>query len=127
MKYLVGVIMAGAMFCVGYATREYAVTVEPEVRWKTKVQTDIVYRDYQSMSIPQCVEKLRCYDTSMPRIEYKRIDAGTYRIGAGLCDREWNRDMSIEVGSGGNWKYFVGGAVGVGAVVGILYLTKTVR
>ena len=115
------------MFFSGFISRQYFYPPEPEIKWKTRVQTDIVYRDYPTVSLPECIDKLKCYDTALPRLEYERIDAGTYRIGAGLCGREWTRDLSIEVGEGGNWKFYVGGGIAAAGIIGILVASKVVR
>jgi len=126
-KIAVSLLVLVLVYFAGFGTHYYCFREEPVVKWKTKIQTDIVYRNYPTVSLPQCIDKLKCYDTSEPRLEMEQLDVGTYRIGAGLCDRSWSRDMTIEVGEGGNWKFYFGGAVAAIGVVGILAATGAIR
>jgi len=121
------VVLLVCSFLAGLFGRPYLMPTEPEIRWKTKIQTDVIYRDYGQVSHGQCIQKLQCYDTALPKLEYTKVDAGTYRIGAGLCEREWSRDLTIEVGEGGGWKYAVCAGVAVAGVVGIMYATGAIR
>jgi len=100
---------------------------EPTVRIveKSVIKYQTVYRDYETITRETCVDKLKCYDTAGPRLD-GTIEGTTFRAKAGLCDRTWEREFKLEVGSSGNWRYYIGaGLVGMAAGgFALWYFTK---
>jgi hypothetical protein len=91
-------------------------TVEPGVIYRDKIITTTIYRDYPGMGRAECIDKLMCYDTREPMLDIQHIEGVQYRLSAGLCDRSWKRDVSIEAGRSGNWKFLVSGGILAGAI-----------
>lgn len=116
-------IIAGAF---GYRSAFNRVKV-PEVRIveKEKIVSAPVVRDYAAMPMSEMLAKLQCYDTSAPRLDMS-ITGSTAKLSAGLCERNWSRDMQIEVNQSGDWKMYVGVA-GIAALAGGYAVYKITR
>jgi hypothetical protein len=100
---------------------------KPEIKIveKKEIITVPVYREYNQMSRSELSEKLTCYDTTEPRLDVE-FKNNTAHLSAGLCERNWTRDVTFEVASSSNWKFDVGvAAIGVG--VGGLLTYKIIK
>jgi hypothetical protein len=90
---------------------------KPEIKIveKKDIVTVPVYREYSQLSQGELTEKLTCYDTSEPRLDVA-FKNNTAHLSAGLCERNWTRDVTFEIASSSNWKFTIGvAAVGVAA------------
>lgn len=114
------VILGTALFFCGYYYGSRS--VEPGVIHRDKIITRTIYRDYPTVTREECIDKLRCYDTRDPLLDIRHVEGITYHLSAGLCEREWGRDVQIEVGRSGAWRYYIGTGVAAGLVAAYLLM-----
>lgn len=126
-SYIIVLVIGAAAGAAGY-WRLFEYGRQPEIRIveKTKIVSVPVSRDYSAMRRENLTGKLTCYDTAEPKLDAE-FRSGTAYLSAGLCERTWTREIRYEVGSSGNWRYFVGGACAAGAVAGGFMLWRAVR
>ena len=113
------VALVGVFFCGYYYGGK---SVEPGIITQEKIVTRTVYRDYPVMSRQDCIDKLMCYDTGLPKLDIKVIENNSYHLSAGLCEREWSRDVKIELARSGEWRFYVAGGFAVGLIGAYLLL-----
>lgn len=123
--------MKGFIFglIVGVACTYYYTTIynqQVKVVYKDKVVEKIVYRKYAKMTVKEKDQELFKYDTDPFKLDIEKINRENfnYRITGELHRRKAHRDIRIEAGSSGNWKFYVGGAVAIGVGYGIYRLVK---
>jgi hypothetical protein len=86
------------------------------------IKANTIKRDYIHLSEEQCVKLLHDYDTGVPVLFIEPLKDDEYRAHAALGEREWSRDFTVEAGSSGNWKFYVGAAIlGAGAAGYLTY------
>lgn len=91
-----------------------------KIKKKTEIKTQIVYRDYQSLTQKDLIEKLYHYDTDKPILDGQIIDKNIFRANAALYDRKWERDFELEAHQQGNWRMTVGISAAAFIVGGVL-------
>ena len=91
-------------------------SVEPGVITREKIVTKTIYRDYPGMGRGECIDKLMCYDLKTPTLDIMQLDDNKYMLSAGLCEREWKREVSIEVARSGSWRFYVAGGLAAGVI-----------
>jgi hypothetical protein len=121
-KTTLSLILMGIAFLGGWFA--HMKTQAPEIRIETRKEIvwrdRVVYRDYNTITRDDCINQLQCYDTAKPTLDIAPLSDNFFRLSAGLCERSWTRDVSLSVGESGNWKYYIGAGVIVGA--GISYM-----
>ena len=127
LSYIIVLIIGAAAGISGYY-RIFQYGRQPQIKIieKMKIVSVPVIRDYESMSSNEIKKQLICYDTAAPRLDVS-FDNGTANLSAGLCERNWTREVRYEVGTSGNWKFFVGGAAVAVVVYGGAKLYQRVR
>ena len=110
---LISFLIAFLIFGAGYLTGHF--TTEPiEIVKEGK----IVYK-YIKPNVTSYQELKDCYDS---RISIDgEINKKVFRVRAYDACKESQKDFRLKVGSSGNWKFYVGGALGVAAGIGITY------
>lgn len=131
MKYLAAagivLVFCAASFALGfYLGNDNA---EPMITRKGDISAPPVSRDYSKMSKPEAIDELLKYDQGPPTLDIFPITNTppyTHRLKAGLNEREWSRDVTINCGSSGNWKYYAGfGALG--GIIGGVVIYKIIK
>jgi hypothetical protein len=112
---LAAVLLLAGAFAGGYFYRGEG---EPKIKIveKTKIEYRTIDRDYNAMVPDDWKKALACYDKSEPRLD-GAVAGEWLKLSAGLCDRNWSRDIKIAEISSMNWKLIAG--VGIaGAALG---------
>ena len=109
------------IFALGFYTG--TLNGKPEIIFRDKIkwQDKIIYRDYKNMSREKALQQLACFDTARPTLDIKKLNGDLFQLSAGLCEREWTRDVKIKCGTSGNWKFYAGAGV-AGLLAGILLM-----
>lgn len=126
-KYIIAsiiliIVYAGGFFH-GWKIKERTVETKIEIVEKTKIEWKerIVSREYNKLSYYECVNQLKGYDKDEPWLN-GHIKGNTFKAAAGLCERSWTRDFKLDcktqVGSNGNWKFYIGAGLGVAFILG---------
>lgn len=110
-------------FGSGWVVAQKFFKESPEIIYKTKIKTKVIYRNYEKLPKNKLIEKLKCYDLGVPELD-GRINDNVFIVNAGLCERKWRRDFHI--GTVGNWKLYatIGG---IGIIVGGYLTYKLIR
>lgn len=88
---------------------------DPEIKIveKTKIKTEIKYRNYNQLDYNAILDELKKYDLSDPILDGE-IEGKTFHAYAGLNGRKWSRDFDLKVNENSRWKYYIGiGTLGV--------------
>lgn len=112
-------LLAGA-FIGGYYFRGEKI----EIIEKKKIEYRTIQRDYNA-PISELQAVLKCYDLGEPRLD--AVPTGDWlQLRAGLCQREWTRDIKIIGTSRGGYKMYLTIA-GIGTIVGGYCVYKLIR
>lgn len=92
-----------AGFCVWNALLVIAVVLlmrscfapDPVVLIKKEIQYNTIYKNTNSMTINELRSELDCYYKSPPELDIKKGGGFDYVLSAGLCDRKWQRVVTI--------------------------------
>jgi hypothetical protein len=99
-------------------------TVEPGVVYRDKIVQKTIYRDYPKLTRSTCIDKLTCYDTAPPSLDITYLEENDFRISAGLCEREWSRDVKIEAARSGAWRFYIAGGFAAGIAAAYFLLNR---
>lgn len=126
-SYIVVLAIGAAAGASGY-WRLFECGRQPEIRIveKEKIISVPVYRNYETMTRDDLQSKLSCYDVSAPRLD-AAFKNNTAYLSAGLCDRNWTREIKYEINQSGSWKLFVGGIFTAAASYGSYKLWRLKR
>ncbi len=97
---------------------------DPEIRIvkETKIKYKVLKRTYEQPR-EVLIEDLKCYDLGIPRLS-GTLTENVFNVKSGLCNREWEKDFTLDAGESSNWKYYVGigaTALVVGGLVGLTF------
>jgi len=126
---LVIIIWSALVFTGGYFYNGfYGEKPPPEIVYKDKIVDKIVYRNIKTMTPAEKDNEILHYDTDpfLLDIQPNNLDKTNFRITGELYKRKAYRDVRIECGNSGNWKFYVGvtAAVIVGSVVTYKLINK---
>lgn len=114
---LMGIAFLGGWFAhMKTQAPEIRIETRKEIVWRDRV----VYRDYHTITREDCLAQLHCYDLAEPKLDIQPLRNNEFRLSASLCERAWDRDVTLSVGESGNWTYYIGAGIIVGA--GISYM-----
>jgi hypothetical protein len=116
------IVLAIVLFFSGYYYG--AKTVEPGVIYRDKIIQKTIYRDYPKMTRVDCIDKLTCYDTALPKLDITHLEDSDFRLSAGLCEREWSRDVQLEAARSGAWRFYIAGGFAAGLAAAYFFLNR---
>jgi len=110
MKYIITFIIGLLIGLSGFFS-------EPEPEIKIVKQTEIRWKPHQTAYNERrevLIDRLMCYDLSEPRLT-GGLKNSVFTVNAGLCERDWSREFTLDAGSAENWKFYVG--IGVACII----------
>lgn len=68
---------------------------DPVVLIKKEIQYNTVYKNTNSMTIDELRSELECFYKTPPELDIKQGGGADYVLSAGLCQRKWQRVVTI--------------------------------
>ena len=62
---------------------------------KQEIKTNVITKDTLTMTTDQLRAELECYYKSNPQLDIAQTGANNYLLSAGLCERNWTRNIII--------------------------------
>jgi hypothetical protein len=112
------IFAAGFLCHMTYFKPEPVTIVKKETIWKE----NIVVRPYNELDFDTCKMYLSGYDTGEFKLDILPLKNDWYKITGELQARTAEREVKIEAGQSGNFKFYLGIGCGLMAAGGIGYL-----
>lgn len=106
MFYVVSLVIA---FCLGGIITYKNMTPEKVIITEEKIKYNTISKKVESMPMDELRFDLNCFYSGIPALSVKYVDGDEYLMSAELCQRKWNRKVSIKIPSKDYRNLIIGG------------------